>query len=89
MHLLLMRRICKQLGTGLLQRRWRLGQVDRGAETRRRAHHERLAILHRDALQLVGRVENATDALVMAGIGSDGAVERATPRTWWLGVRLR
>ena len=40
-------------------------------------------------LQLVGRVENATDALVMAGVGSDGAVERATPRTWWLGLRLR
>jgi outer membrane receptor protein involved in Fe transport len=40
-------------------------------------------------LQLVTRVENATDALVMAGIGSDGSVERATPRTLWLGVRLR
>ena len=40
-------------------------------------------------LQLVTRVENATDALVMAGIGSDGSVERATPRTLWVGVRLR
>ena len=40
-------------------------------------------------LQLVGRVENATDALVMAGIGSDGSVERATPRTLWIGLRLR
>ena len=40
-------------------------------------------------LQLIGRVENATDALVMAGIGSDGSVERATPRTWWIGLRLR
>jgi len=40
-------------------------------------------------LQIIARVENATDALVMAGIGSDGAVERATPRTWWLGLRLR
>ena len=40
-------------------------------------------------LQIVARVENATDALVMAGIGSDGSVERATPRTLWLGVRLR
>jgi outer membrane receptor protein involved in Fe transport len=39
-------------------------------------------------LQLVARVENATDALVMAGIGSDGSVERATPRTWWIGLRL-
>jgi len=40
-------------------------------------------------LQIIARVENATDAPVMAGIGSDGAVERATPRTWWLGLRLR
>jgi outer membrane receptor protein involved in Fe transport len=40
-------------------------------------------------LQIVARVENATDALIMAGIGSDGSVERATPRTLWLGVRLR
>ena len=29
------------------------------------------------------------DAPVMAGIGGDGSVERATPRTLWLGVRLR
>ncbi|HDS1226484.1 TPA: hypothetical protein QEF71_000598 [Stenotrophomonas maltophilia] len=57
MHLLLVRRICQQLGTGLLQRRWRLSQTDGGAEARRRAHHERLAILHRDALQLVGRID--------------------------------
>jgi vitamin B12 transporter len=40
-------------------------------------------------LQIVARVENATDALVMAGIGSDGSVERATPRTLWIGLRLR
>jgi outer membrane receptor protein involved in Fe transport len=40
-------------------------------------------------LQLVARVENATDALVMAGVGADGSVERATPRTLWLGLRLR
>jgi outer membrane receptor protein involved in Fe transport len=40
-------------------------------------------------LLLTARAENLTDALVMAGIGSDGAVERATPRTIWLGVRLR
>lgn len=40
-------------------------------------------------LQLIGRVENLTDALVIAGIGSDGAVEHATPRTWWIGLRLR
>jgi outer membrane receptor protein involved in Fe transport len=40
-------------------------------------------------LQLVARVENATDALVMAGIGGDGSIERATPRTVWIGLRLR
>jgi outer membrane receptor protein involved in Fe transport len=40
-------------------------------------------------LQIVARVENATDALVMAGIGGDGSVERATPRTLWIGLRLR
>ena len=39
--------------------------------------------------QLVARGENLTDALVMAGIGGDGSIERATPRTLWIGVRLR
>jgi outer membrane receptor protein involved in Fe transport len=40
-------------------------------------------------LQLVARAENLTNALVMAGIGGDGSVERATPRTLWVGLRLR
>ncbi|MFL6759522.1 TonB-dependent receptor [Sphingomonas sp.] len=40
-------------------------------------------------LQMVARIENMTDALVIAGIGGDGSVERATPRTLWLGLRLR
>jgi outer membrane receptor protein involved in Fe transport len=40
-------------------------------------------------LQIVGRAENLTNALVMAGIGGDGSVERATPRTLWIGLRLR
>lgn len=40
-------------------------------------------------LQLTARGENLTDALVMAGIGGDGSVERATPRTLWIGLRLR
>jgi outer membrane receptor protein involved in Fe transport len=39
--------------------------------------------------QLVTRAENLTNALVMAGLGGDGSVERATPRTLWIGVRLR
>ena len=40
-------------------------------------------------LVIVARAENLTNALVMAGIGGDGSVERATPRTLWIGVRLR
>ena len=40
-------------------------------------------------VQLVARGENLTNALVVAGISGDGAVERATPRTLWIGVRLR
>ncbi len=40
-------------------------------------------------LQLIARGENITNALVMAGINGDGSIERATPRTLWIGVRLR
>jgi outer membrane receptor protein involved in Fe transport len=40
-------------------------------------------------LQLVARGENLTNALVMAGINGDNSVERATPRTLWVGLRLR
>jgi outer membrane receptor protein involved in Fe transport len=40
-------------------------------------------------LQLVARGENLTDALVMAAINGDGSIERATPRTLWIGVRVR
>ena len=39
-------------------------------------------------LQLVARGENLTDSLVMAGINGDGSVERATPRTLWIGLRV-
>jgi outer membrane receptor protein involved in Fe transport len=39
-------------------------------------------------LQLTLRGENVTNALVMAGINGDGSVERATPRTLWIGIRL-
>jgi outer membrane receptor protein involved in Fe transport len=39
-------------------------------------------------VQLVVRAENLTDALVMAGINGDGSIERATPRTLWVGLRL-
>jgi outer membrane receptor protein involved in Fe transport len=40
-------------------------------------------------LELVARGENLTNALVMAGINGDGSIERATPRTLWIGLRLR
>jgi vitamin B12 transporter len=40
-------------------------------------------------LQLVARGENLTNTLVIAGIGGDGSIERATPRTLWIGIRLR
>jgi outer membrane receptor protein involved in Fe transport len=39
-------------------------------------------------LQLVVRGENLLDETVIAGLGSDGTIERATPRTLWLGLRL-
>lgn len=40
-------------------------------------------------LLLVARGENITNKLVEAGVNGDGSIERATPRTLWLGVRLR
>jgi vitamin B12 transporter len=40
-------------------------------------------------VQLIARGENLTNALVEAGINADESIERATPRTLWLGVRLR
>jgi outer membrane receptor protein involved in Fe transport len=40
-------------------------------------------------LELTGRAENLFNARVVAGAADDGTIERATPRTFWLGVRLR
>lgn len=40
-------------------------------------------------LQLVARGENITNKLVEAGINGDGSIERGTPRTLWIGLRLR
>ncbi len=40
-------------------------------------------------LQVFARGENMLDELVVAGIGSDGSVEHATPRTLSIGVRLQ
>ena len=39
-------------------------------------------------IQLIGRAENLFDRLVMAGVNGDGSIERATPRTLWIGLRL-
>jgi len=41
------------------------------------------------ALAVELRAENLFDARVEAGIGGNGAIERATPRTLWLGLRVR
>lgn len=39
-------------------------------------------------LSMEARAENITDARVVAGISGAGIIERATPRTFWLGLRL-
>ncbi|PWG01998.1 TonB-dependent receptor [Sphingosinicella humi] len=39
------------------------------------------------ALTVEARAENLTDARVLAGISGDGLIERATPRTLWIGLR--
>lgn len=39
-------------------------------------------------LQAVIRTENLFDERVVAGLGNDGSVERATPRTFWIGLRF-
>jgi outer membrane receptor protein involved in Fe transport len=38
---------------------------------------------------LTARAENLLDSRVVAGRTSDGIIERATPRSLWLGLRLR
>jgi outer membrane receptor protein involved in Fe transport len=39
-------------------------------------------------LQLIARAQNLLDSNVLAGRDSDGTLERATPRTLWVGLRL-
>lgn len=43
----------------------------------------------RHRLQIVARAENITNSLVMAAFNGDGSIERSTPRTFWIGLRLR
>lgn len=42
-----------------------------------------------NAFAIEAAVENLFDARVETGIGGDGAIERAEPRTLWIGVALR
>lgn len=39
-------------------------------------------------LRLIGRAENLTDATVVSGISASGIIDRASPRTLWIGVGL-
>jgi outer membrane receptor protein involved in Fe transport len=39
-------------------------------------------------LSIEARAENVTNALVEATVASDGTIERATPRTVWIGLRF-
>jgi outer membrane receptor protein involved in Fe transport len=39
-------------------------------------------------LSIEARAENVTNTLVEATIASDGTIERATPRTIWIGIRF-
>ena len=39
-------------------------------------------------LQVIARGENLFDKTVVVGIGNDGSIERATPRTLWIGLRI-
>ncbi len=39
-------------------------------------------------LRIEARAENVTDARVVATISGEGLIERATPRTLWIGLRL-
>ncbi len=48
-----------------------------------------LAVPLTGALAVELRGENVTDTRVEAGIPAAGVIERATPRTLWLGLRLR
>ncbi|MGQ0558568.1 MAG: TonB-dependent receptor [Sphingosinicella sp.] len=41
------------------------------------------------ALALQARAENLTDEKVVAGVSGAGVIERATPRTLWVGIRFR
>ena len=39
-------------------------------------------------LMIVARAENVTNTLVEATLAADGTIERASPRTLWIGLRF-
>ncbi|MGK6319561.1 TonB-dependent receptor [Sphingomonas sp. DT-204] len=49
----------------------------------------RVAVPVGRGLLIEARGENITDTRIEAGIGSDGSIERAAPRTLWIGARFR
>lgn len=49
----------------------------------------RLAFAVNDSLLVEGRVENLFDARVEAAISSSNIIERAFPRTFWIGLRTK
>ncbi|UIJ44240.1 TonB-dependent receptor [Sphingomonas cannabina] len=49
----------------------------------------RVAVPVGRSLLIEARGENITDTRIEAGIGSDGSIERAAPRTLWIGTRFR
>ena len=51
--------------------------------------HGRIAWSVRPGVVIEARGENLFDALVEAAVSNDGVIERATPRTLWLGLRLK
>jgi len=49
----------------------------------------RMSLALNDRLLVETRVENLFDARVEAAISSNGIIERAFPRTFWIGLRTR
>ena len=49
----------------------------------------RMALAVTDRLLVETRVENLLDARVEAAVNSNGIIERAFPRTFWVGLRAK
>jgi outer membrane receptor protein involved in Fe transport len=72
------RRVGAQFEEDLNQRRIRPGTVVDGS----------LAWPLGNRVQFIARGENLLNEIVIAGLNDDGSVERATPRTLWVGLRF-